>query len=208
MDECKEYAFNSKQFISNGQNLVNAFPLYSYDHRKCSITTVKLHIKLDVPTASDRREKHPQEMWNVHRPYLCCACHPKSNTGCNGSFIWWNHACWYMVNHLGKFFTDEMFPSVKSKFIAFLIWMQGTGRLAIKCQVTFAHFQRWMCTVAIQYAANSYVEILPDLPKLPGTKKIERLLKPAAFFLANPGTPILAPPTKKQKINLKTPPPA
>jgi len=43
-----------------------------------------------------------------------------------------------MVNHLEKFFPDENFPSLKEKFIAFLIWMQGAGRMAIRCQIAFA----------------------------------------------------------------------
>lgn len=207
IDECKEAALQSKMLISNGQNIINAFALYGFDHGKCSVTNVKLHIKSDVPTANDRREKHAQEMWNVYRPYMRCACHPKSNNGCSGSFIWWDHAAWYMINHLDKFFPDSTFPSLKAKFIAFLIWMQGAGRTAIRCQVAFSYTRTWMCEAAIVFAANPTGRILGDLPDLPGPRKIERLLKPPSFSVANPGTPSNAPPTKKQKINLNTPPP-
>ena len=206
MDECKEAALHGKKQITNGQNLANAFALYGYDHGKCPVTAVKLHIKLEVPTANDRRDKHPQEIWNVHRPYLRCVCHPKSNNGCNGSFIWWDHSCWYMINHLEKFFPDETFPSLKAKFIAFLIWMQSAGRTAIRCQVTFAQTRTWMCTGAIEFAKNPTGKILADLVDLPGPRQIERMLKPAAFSLANPGTPSSAPPSKRQKFNLNTPP--
>ena len=206
IEECRNCALNNKQLIANGQNLANCFSLYSYDHAKCPVTTVKLHIKTDIPTANDRREKHPQEMWNVYRPYLRCACHPKSTTGCTGSVIWWDHACWYMVNHLEKFFPDENFPTLKAKLMAFMIWMQGAGRTAIRCQIAFTYTRTWMCNGAIQFAANPMGKILPELPELPGPKKIERLLKPASFSVANPGTPSSAPPTKKQRINLNTPP--
>jgi len=160
IDECREAALQNKQMISNGQNIVNAFALYGFDHGKCAVTNVKLHIKVDVPTANDRREKHPQEMWNVYRPYMRCACHPKSNSGCSGSFIWWDHAVWYMINHLEKFFPDANFPSLKAKFIAFLIWMQGAGRLAIKCQIAFSFTRTWMCSAAIAFAANPTGRIL------------------------------------------------
>ena len=88
IEECQNCALNNKQLIANRQNLANCFSLYSYDHAKCPVTTVKLHIKTDIPTANDRREKHPQEMWNVYRPYLRCACHPKSTSGYTGSVIW------------------------------------------------------------------------------------------------------------------------
>jgi len=206
LEVCKEAALHSKRLISNGEILVNAFALYNFDHSKCPVTAVKLHIKLEVPTANDRREKHPQEMWNVHRPYLRCACHSKSNNGCNGSFIWWDHACWYMVNHLEKFFPSVSFPSLKSKFIAFLIWMQGAGRTAIRCQIAFAYARTWMCTAAMQFANNPTGKVLSELPDLPGPRQIERLLKPASFSVANPGTPSSAPPSKRQKLNLNTPP--
>jgi len=65
-----------------------------------------------------------------------------------------------------------------------------------------------MYSAAIQFAANPNGKILEDLPDLPSPRKIERLLKLAAFSIANPGTSSNAPPTKKQKINLYTPPPA
>lgn len=90
--------------------------------------------------------------------------------------------------------------------MAFMIWMQGAGRTAIRCQIAFTYTRTWMCNGAIQFAANPMGKILPELPELPGPKKIERLLKPASFSVANPGTPSSAPPTKKQRINLNTPP--
>ena len=206
MDECKEAALHGKKLITNGQNMANAFALYGYDHGKCPVTAVKLHIKLEVPTANDRRDKHPQEMWNVHRPYLRCVCHPKSSNGCTGSFIWWDHSCWYMINHLEIFFPDDTFPSLKAKFIAFLIWMQSAGRTAIRCQLAFAQARTWMCTGAVEFAKNPTGKILADLADLPGPCQIERMLKPASFSIANPGTPSSAPPSKRQRINLNTPP--
>jgi len=145
-------------------------------------------------------------MWNVHRPYLRCACHQKSNNGCTGSLIWWDHAAWYMINHLEKFFPDDSFPTLKAKFIAFLIWMHGAGRTAVRCQLAFSQARTWMCTGAIQFAANPTGKVLAELPDMPGPRQIERMLKPAAFSIANPGTPSSAPPSKRQKLNLNTPP--
>lgn len=113
-----------------------------------------------------------------------------------------------MINHLEKFFPDDTFPSLKAKFIAFLIWMQGAGRMAIKCQLSFAFSSTWMCNAAIQFTANSTGKVLGDLPELPGPKKIEHLLKSATFLVANFGTLSHVPLTKKQKINLNTPPSA
>ena len=186
VDECKEAALHGKKLITNGQNLTNAFAFYGYDHGKCPVTAVKLHIKLEVLTANDRREKHPQELWNVHRPYLRCVCHPKSTNGCNGSFIWWDHVGWYMINYLEKFFSNDNFPSLKAKFIAFLIWMQGAGRTAIRCQLAFAQYCTWMCTGAIQFAKNPTGKVLAELSDLPGPRLIGRLGEDTSCVLGGP----------------------
>jgi len=111
-----------------------------------------------------------------------------------------------MVNHLEKFFLDDNFPSLKAKFIAFLIWMQGATCTALRCQIAFAQARTWMCKGTVEFAANPSGKIHVDLPNLPGPRQIEQMLKLALFSIANPGTPSHAPPLKHQKINFNTPP--
>lgn len=106
----------------------------------------------------------------------------------------------------GIFFPNDSFPSLKSKFIAFLIWMQGAGRTAIRCQIAFAYTRTWMCIGAMQFATNTTSKVLAELLDLLGPWQIECMLKPAAFSIANLGMPSHVPPSKWQKINLNTPP--
>lgn len=84
--------------------------------------------------------------------------------------------------------------------------MQGAGRTGLRCQIAFANARTWMCTGAVQFATNPSGKILAELPDLLGPRQIERMLKPTAFSIANPGTPSNAPTSKRQKINLNTPP--
>ena len=83
--------------------------------------------------------------------------------------------------------------------------MQGAGQLVIKSQIAFFHTRKWMCTRTIQFVANPTRKILSELLDLLGPRKIEHILKPAFFSIANSSTHSSAPLAKKQKINLNTP---
>jgi hypothetical protein len=80
-----------------------------------------VHTKQDLQTGYGRSEKHSSQLWNVQRPYLRCACHQNASSGCRGAIIWFDHAIWYMVNNLSKFFDDTEHPSIASKYVAFIV---------------------------------------------------------------------------------------
>jgi hypothetical protein len=104
IDDCWDQAMAGTQFIKNGTPFLRGFALYHFDHTKCEVESIKLHVKQVCPTAADRRDKHPQEMWNILRPYLRCICSSQAIRACNGNVIWWDHCVWYVINHLDKFF--------------------------------------------------------------------------------------------------------
>ena len=114
---------------------------------------------------------------------------------------------WYVLNHLEKFFPHTEHPSLMAKFVAFIIWVSGPGRLATHCQIAFNQTRSWMCTAVLQFAKNSVDEcvILPGLPEA-GPRLIEKHIKSKAYSIANPKLPSLGPPSKKQKINLNSVP--
>ena len=137
IEECREQALWGKIFITSGTVVSHAFPISSFDYDKCDMPFVKLHVKLPCPTGSDRRPTHSKEMWNIFRPYLQCTCSSLVVRDCNGSMVWWDHAVWYVINHLEKFFPHNEHPSLMAKFIAFMIWVSGPGRLSTLCQIAF-----------------------------------------------------------------------
>ena len=137
IEECREQVLWGKFFISSGNNFSHNYPLSAIDYRKCDVPHVKLHVKQPCPTGNDRRPTHSKEMWNIHRPYLCCTCSSLAVRACNGSMVWWDHAVWYILNHLEKFFPHAEHPSLMAKFVAFVIWVSCPSRLATQCQLTF-----------------------------------------------------------------------
>lgn len=202
---CKEHSLKGTQCIGKSEDLISAFSLYTYDHGKCSTPDVKLHVKLDLPTQGDRKEKHAQELWNQSRPYLRCLCHYRAANGCTGNIIWFDHAVYYMLNHLDKFFPDSTYPTLVSKYGAFLIWMGTAGRSGVKCQLTFMQSRIWMLEGVLQMAHDPEGELFQANNHMPGLQKIERLLKPASFSIANPMIPTTGPPGKKTRLNLNAP---
>jgi hypothetical protein len=78
---------NGNQVFKSAVFLDNAFQLYFYDHSKCAVEDVKVHVKFEILTANDRKHTHVHEMWNGHRPYMRCTCHADAMVGCHGSVI-------------------------------------------------------------------------------------------------------------------------
>ena len=122
--------------------------------------------------------------------------------------MWFDHAVFFMINNLGIFFGDEV-PSLSAKFGAFLVWLSDGAHIGVQYQVSFEHSWNLMIEAALQYATDPKAKLLPNLPKsAPGVHKNERLLKLASFSATNPNTPTLAPPRKRQRMNLNAPPKA
>ena len=202
---CEAAAQNNTTFISGIHKLLHPFSLSLYRFGKCATEEVQILTKLDIPTAKDRKDLHVKEMWNCKRPYMRCKCNIDATNGCSGDILWWNHACRYMINHLERFFDDDNYPTLNAKLAAFMVWMARVGRQAIKSHIVFMYQRKWMTEAAIQFAAFPNAKLLDKYPDALGFRKIECLLKPASFSIANPETPSQAP-AKHQRLNLNTPP--
>jgi len=119
--------------------------------------------------------------------------------------IWWDHAIWFMANHLDRFFDDIPHPSLRSKFSAFLVWLHQAGSLAVKCHISFMHARKWICEGAVQLAVDLDGPLFTENTHLPGYKQVERLLKPASWSVANPDRTSPAPAFKRQKLMSTSP---
>ena len=98
---------------------------------------------------------------------------------------------YYVANHLDKF-SNDTYPRLTTKFVAFVIWISGVGRLVARLQITFMFGRQFMFDA----------KLLSTFNVIARTRKIERWLRPATFAFANSGiaSPILAP--KISRVNL------
>lgn len=103
--------------------------------------------------------------------------------------MWFDHAVFFMINHLTIFFQDDLFPTLPSKFAAFLVWMTEAARIAVRHQVIFAHTRDLLCEAAVEFAADPEAQLLAKYPEGQGIRNVIRLIKPAGYSVANPSTP-------------------
>jgi hypothetical protein len=78
-----------------------------------------------------------------------------------------------MINNLTVFFPDSMYPSLPSKFGAFLTWMKGAARVAGRTQITFLTIRHLMVVAALEYVVDPNQKLLPKHYEAPGARKIE-----------------------------------
>lgn len=189
MKALRNNAVHGTGTLREAQNIPHNFPLALFDHHKCPLPTVRVLTKQHLQTGYGRDQKFTSALWNCQRPYLRCSCKHDAEIGCRGDVMWFDHAVFYMINHLGIFFQDDLFPTLASKFAAFLVWMSEAARVAVRHQVTFAHTRGFMCEAALEFATDPESKLLSKHPDGQGIRNIVRLIKPAGYSTSNPNTP-------------------
>lgn len=72
---------------------------------------------------------------------------------------WFDQAAWIMRNNLDRFF-DSRYPSIASKYGAFLIWINQACMTAVRAQVVFIAYRKLMEVAALELAANPNDKLL------------------------------------------------
>jgi hypothetical protein len=164
-----------------------------------------VHAKQEVLTCPLRHQQHTSKLWNCRRPYLRCACSQNAKSGCRGNMIWFDHAVWFMLNNLDRFF-DSRYPSFTAKFGAFLTWISSAALQAVRMQLIFIAYRKLMEIAAVELAANPIEKLLAKYAEAPGAQQVERLVKPATFSLETAPSPSPLPVSKKRRLNMNVTP--
>ncbi|KAL2621145.1 hypothetical protein R1flu_001350 [Riccia fluitans] len=133
------------------------------DKYRCS-ELVGIRVKTAIATGSSRVPKHKSILWNWLRPYIRCNCrsdgkHEANRTKCKGEMLWFDHAIWYMYNHLGDFFPQS---TIQGRYMAFLIFLGDEARPAVLAHLTFLHARKLMIDTAMEVFANPKARTLPE----------------------------------------------
>jgi hypothetical protein len=119
---CEERALNCENLLREPIILSNAFPLALFDHHKCNTTKIQVLAKQNVMTVNPCVKKYTSTFWNCQRPYIRCMCDQAATTGCKGTMLWFDHAIWFILNNLERFF-DSTYPTLTAKYGAFITWL-------------------------------------------------------------------------------------
>jgi hypothetical protein len=117
--------------------------------------------------------------------------------------LWFDHAIWFILNNLERFF-DSTYPTLAAKYGAFITWLNGAAKSVVCHQITFIAIRRMMEDASVEYSAILDGRLLAKFYEAPGTRQVERFIKPAQFSietLPNPGPTT----NKRRKLNLNVP---
>ena len=194
---CEDRALNRLYMQKEAVLIPNAFPLAMFDHHKCTTTKVQVLVKQDVITCPPRHKKHSATFWNCQRPYIRCTCEQNATSGCTGTMLWFDHAIWYMINNLESFFDQAYGSKLAGKYGAFITWINGAARQAVRAQITFMKIRHLMATAALEATVNVDGKLLAMYFEAPGAKIVERFVRPAQFSLDT--APSASPSTYKKR---------
>lgn len=79
--------------------------------------------------------------------------------------------------------------------------------MTARVQLCFMHTRNWMMEGALALAFDPKARLLTKYPDMSGFRKVERILKPPSFYVANSARLTHTPPSKRAKIkfNVESP---
>ncbi|RYA84311.1 hypothetical protein DD594_26340, partial [Enterobacter cloacae complex sp. 4DZ1-17B1] len=126
--------------------------------------------------AKSNLDFYTESIWNIFRPYVKCACRfldPKAT--CESSIMWFDHAIWFILNHL-----ELLFPEKPVDFHLSLIcsWLGGQAKQIVIAQIDFNIFRGLMHDILKELKAEEPGLYLTTYANYKGVKYITNLLKP------------------------------
>jgi hypothetical protein len=119
--------------------------------------------------------------------------------------IWFYQAASFMMNNLDHFF-DSRYPSIATKYGAFITWISAACLTAVRAQITFIAYRRLKEVAVVELAVNPSDKLLAKYSKALGACQVERLFKPASFSLETTPSPNPVAYSKRRKINVNVTP--
>lgn len=151
--------------------------MHFLDPNKCS-SLVGIYGRTKGPMLFQKAgaEYYSESLWNIHRPYLKCACKfidPKA--ACESSIIWFDHAIWYVLNHL-----EDLFPDKDPVFHLSLLcsWLGGQAKNLVLAQISFIYFRNSMLDTLAEIQSGEPGTILATFGHYRGIKLINSTLNP------------------------------
>ena len=177
LEECRVNALKGVQYLDKGELIKAPFTMSFLDITKCaSLTGIYGRTKGTMVFNKQSAEYYLESVWNVYQPYLKCACKfLDSRAACESSIIWFDHAVWYLLNHL-----DALFPNKPVEFHLplFCSWLGGQAKNLVLAQIAFINFRNIMLDTLKEMRGEEPGTILTTYNNFKGVKTISSLLNP------------------------------
>ncbi|CAM6093960.1 unnamed protein product [Calypogeia fissa] len=177
---CREQALNAVTMSDKAPVFVSNWPMriFRYPKYHCPVAA-GAKIRGQFVTNSTRPDDHKSKLWNWLRPFLRCSCYKgSSKSGCGGQLVWFDHAVWFLLNHLELFFQAT---SVQGRLVLLIKFLSGDARKLVLDQIAFVYLRQYMCEAAMELVAHPEERFLTKHGDFKGLKTIEALFKPGSF---------------------------
>ena len=177
LEECRNNAIKGHQCLDKGELLKSPFSMSFLDPSKCSSPVgIYGRTKGTMTFTKAGADYYSESIWNVYRPYLKCACRfldPKAS--CDSSIIWFDHAVWFVLNHL-----EDLFPEKDVVFHLSLLcsWLGGQARNLVLAQISFIFFRNYMLEALTEMQSGVPGTIIANYSHYKGVKLINSLFNP------------------------------
>ncbi|CAM6098861.1 unnamed protein product [Calypogeia fissa] len=197
---CREQALNAVTKSDKAPVFISCWPMKVFGSPKyhCSVAA-GAKIRGQFVTNSTRLDDHKSKLWNWLQPFFRCSCYKGSKSGCGGQLIWFDHAVWYILNHLDLFFQAAL---IQGRLVLLIKFLSGDARKMVLDQISFIYLRQFMTEAAMELVAHPEERFLTKYGDSKGIRTIEALFKPGSF---SDKTEKLAPEIT-QTINLNTTP--
>ncbi|CAM6104313.1 unnamed protein product [Calypogeia fissa] len=197
---CREQALQATTKSDKAPVFISCWPMRVFGSPKYHCTVAAgVKIRGQFVTNSTRPDDHKSKLWNWLRPFFRCNCYKGSKSGCDGQLIWFDHAVWYMLNHLDLFFHAA---SIQGRLVLFIKFLSGDARKMVLDHISFMYLRQFMIEGAMELVAHPEERFLTKYGDSKGIRTVEALLKPGLF---SDKTEKLNP-AVKQIINLNSTP--
>ena len=186
------------QYLDKGELIKAPFTMAFLDNAKCaSAAGIYGRTKGPMPFSKTSAEYYSESVWNIGRPYVKCACKFLDNRAlCESSIIWFDHAIWYILNHLEALFPDR---PVEFHLPLLCSWLGDQARNLVLAQIAFVHFRNYMLGTLKELKGEEPGTILTTYNNFKGIKSISGILNPTIDEDAN------TPPLKRPSLTNSTP---
>jgi hypothetical protein len=174
--ECQKSALEGVTLSNKPPQFISQWPMTAWEY-KCRLEA-GAKIRGVLVTNSSRLDDHKSKFWNWLRLFFCCSCHKYTPGACAGEIVWFNHAVWYMMNHLESFFDAA---TIQGRLVFLIKFLSNDARKMVKDQLGFINIQKYMLEGSIELANHPEERFFSHLPKHKALQTIEALIKPGSF---------------------------
>lgn len=171
---CQANALRGFSWIETSPPITTCWPMtvFGAPKYKCHVAAGAKIRGNFVTDTSQIAHQHKTKFWNWHMPFLRCSCNSTLKGGCTGQIVWFDHAVWYIINHLELFFNAS---SIQGRLVLMMSFLGGEARHIALDQVAFLFIWQFIFEAMHEQIAEPLATLLKAYGDAKGARIVEML---------------------------------